>query len=56
MRKVVDEFRLLVYPVVLGSGKRLFDERSNTVLKLVEAKPVGAGVIAFVYQVDRGEK
>ena len=46
---LVDEYRLLVYPVVLGSGKRLFEaERAD--LELVEARPFGTGVTALVYR------
>jgi dihydrofolate reductase len=51
---LIDEFLLLVYPVVLGSGKRLFGEqRTKTPLKLVESRPFGSGVIAMVYQLAR---
>ncbi len=48
---LVDEYRLMVYPMVLGSGKRLFrDSQGMTALRLVEAKPVGEGIMALVYQ------
>jgi dihydrofolate reductase len=50
---LIDEYHLLVYPVVLGSGKRLFKEGSNTSLKLVETKPFSSGVVAHFYQPDR---
>jgi dihydrofolate reductase len=48
---LVDELRLMVYPVVLGSGKRLFAEGgAPTSFRLVESKPVGDGVLITVYQ------
>jgi len=36
---LIDQLNLLMYPVVLGSGKRLFGEGSTTTWRLVEAKP-----------------
>jgi dihydrofolate reductase len=43
---LVDEYRLMVFPVVLGAGKRLFGEASDTTaLTLVETKPAGACLI-----------
>jgi dihydrofolate reductase len=48
---LVDEFRLMVYPVVLGSGKRLFGETSDKkTLKLVSSQTVGDGVLILIYQ------
>ena len=47
---LVDELRLMVFPVVLGSGKRLFGETSDKkLLRLVDSKVVGDGVGIFVY-------
>jgi len=47
---LVDEFRLMVFPVVLGSGKRLFAETSDKKpLRLVDSKTVGDGVVILVY-------
>ena len=49
---LVDEYRLMIFPVVLGAGKRLFaDPGSPTSLELVEAKPVGPdGVVVLTYR------
>ena len=48
---LVDELRLMVYPVVLGSGKRLFGETSDKKpLRLVESKVVGDGVSILIYR------
>jgi dihydrofolate reductase len=53
---LVDEFRLMVYPVVLGSGKRLFGETSDKkTLRLVDSKVVGDGVAILIYE-PAGEK
>jgi dihydrofolate reductase len=50
-RDLVDELRLMVYPVVLGNGKRLFGETSDKqALRLVDSKTVGDGVAILVYQ------
>lgn len=50
---LVDRYRLLVYPVVLGTGKRLFREGSSTTLKLLESQAFSTGVTALVYGPDR---
>jgi dihydrofolate reductase len=47
---LIDEYWLLVYPVVLGSGKRLFQEVSKTTLKLVETRAFSSGVALLHYQ------
>jgi len=47
---LIDEYRLLVYPVVLGNGKRLFGEGSTATLKLVETQTFSSGVVALIYQ------
>jgi dihydrofolate reductase len=49
---LVDEYRLMVFPVVLGSGKRLFAEGTpSATLRLVEHRPVGPdGVVILTYQ------
>ncbi len=47
---LIDRIRLLLYPVVVGTGKRLFKEGSTMSLKLVEARPLSSGVVAMVYE------
>ena len=48
---LVDELRLMVFPVVLGSGKRLFGETTDKKpLRLVDSKVVGDGVTILVYE------
>jgi dihydrofolate reductase len=48
---LVDELRLMVYPVVLGSGKRLFGETSDKKrLRLVDSQVVGDGVLILRYE------
>jgi dihydrofolate reductase len=51
---LVDELRLMVFPVVLGSGKRLFGETTDKkTLRLVKSSVVGDGVTILVYQAAR---
>jgi dihydrofolate reductase len=53
-RDLVDELRLMVFPVVLGSGKRLFGEASDQKpLRLVDSKTVGDGVAIMIYEPAR---
>ena len=48
---LVDEFRLMVFPVVLGSGKRLFpDSPDKRTLQLVETKQLPSGVVVHHYR------
>lgn len=50
---LVDRYRLLVYPLVVGEGKRLFEGGIPATLKLVEARSFGPGVVALVYEPNR---
>jgi dihydrofolate reductase len=50
-KDLVDELRLMVFPVVLGSGKRLFGETSDKKgLKLTDSRMVGDGVAILIYE------
>ncbi|MDQ3924106.1 MAG: dihydrofolate reductase family protein [Actinomycetota bacterium] len=48
---LVDELRLMVFPVVLGTGKRLFGSTSDKKhLRLADSKMVGEGIAILIYE------
>ncbi|MBQ0905903.1 dihydrofolate reductase family protein [Micromonospora sp. U21] len=54
--ELVDELRLVTYPVVLGGGVRLFAESGEpTVLRLVEARAFDSGVVVLSYAPSRDD-
>src|ERR671932_656031 len=50
---LVDRYRILVYPVAVGKGKRLFEEGTAATLKLLESQSFSSGVVALIYELDR---
>jgi dihydrofolate reductase len=46
---LIDEYRLMVYPVILGSGKHLFRDGGMKKLSLVESKLFGSGITLLRY-------
>jgi dihydrofolate reductase len=44
-QNLVDEIRLLIYPVILGEGKRLFKEGTHTKLELLEIRQFNSWVV-----------
>jgi dihydrofolate reductase len=51
---LIDEYRLMVFPVVVGSGKRIFrDAIDQAALKLVDAKTFRSGVVVLTHHPAR---
>jgi len=54
---LVDEYRLMVFPIILGGGERLFKDGTERIpLQLVEAKPVGSGILTLIYRPNRKQQ
>jgi dihydrofolate reductase len=50
-QNLVDEFRLMVHPIVVGGGKRLFgDGLERTMLALADSRPLDKGVVVLTYR------
>jgi dihydrofolate reductase len=54
-RNLIDEYVLLIHPLVLGTGRRLFSDGSpTTALRLADSKTTSTGVVIATYApVDR---
>lgn len=51
---LVDAYRLMIHPLVLGTGKRLFrDGTTLTKLRLVDSKPTSTGVLILTYEPEK---
>jgi len=51
--RLVDELRLMIFPIILGSGRRLFPESpAKLPLKLIDQRAFGTGVVVHGYQPD----
>jgi dihydrofolate reductase len=51
---LIDEYRFLIHPILMGSGKRFFtDEREISRLKLIRTETFSKGVILLCYQPDK---
>ncbi len=48
--RLIDEYRLMVFPIVLGEGKRLFGQSEDaSTLKLIDAHPLASGTVILTY-------
>ena len=53
---LVDEFRLMIHPILVGGGKRLFGEGIDPkILRPVDTKPFSSGIVVLTYQLDNKE-
>jgi dihydrofolate reductase len=52
---LLDELRLLVFPVIVGTGRRLLEDLDRVPLRLVESRALPTGVLSVTYAVDRAD-
>jgi len=51
---LIDEYRLMVFPIIVGNGKRLFHgESQQKAFKLVQSQTFGSGVVVLTYEPNR---
>jgi dihydrofolate reductase len=52
---LIDEYRLMVFPIIVGKGKRLFEDgEDGRILELVDSNAFGTGVISLAYRLETG--
>lgn len=50
----IDEYRLMVFPIIVGKGKHLFEDgEDGRILELVDSKTFGTGVVSLAYRLER---
>ena len=47
---LVDEYHLLIYPIVLGQGRKLFVDNASATMRLVKSEIFSTGVVALTYE------
>jgi dihydrofolate reductase len=51
---LIDDYRLMVFPIIVGKGKRLFEDwEDGRILELVDSKAFGTGVAPLAYRLER---
>lgn len=53
--QLIDEYHFLIYPIILGNGKRLFKDGDSIILDQVKSQTFSSGVIALIYR-SRGKE
>jgi dihydrofolate reductase len=49
---LIDEYRLMIHPVLVGTGKRLFEDTAETKLRVADTTTTQAGVVVATYERD----
>ena len=49
---LIDEYRFMIHPVVVGEGKRMFEERPSATLKLNDITTTTTGVVVATYSYE----